>query len=127
MSPLFDSREREKVLASTKHDPAFISKGYTNWRDAIKSFNIHLASRCHQEAILAMELPKETVDVGERLSSEHEWQKEENRSVLGKILENIRFGQSLKNCVILNYTLIHLVGQRIRIPGEAGDISSLST
>ena len=38
-----------------------------------------------------MELPKETGNVGERLSSEHELQKAENRSVLEKILENIRF------------------------------------
>ena len=45
----------------------------------------------HKEATLAMELPEETGDVGERLSSENERQKAENRSVVRKIFEKNRF------------------------------------
>ena len=42
-------------MASTKQDPAFISGGYTNWKDATTAFNSHLASRCHKEAVEAGE------------------------------------------------------------------------
>ena len=78
-------------LASTKRDPAFISRGYTNWRDATKAFNKHLVSACHKEAVSALQLPRLTGDVGERLSTEHEQQKAENRKIFRKILQNIRF------------------------------------
>ena len=84
--------EHDKLfLASTKRDPAFITKGYTNWRDATKAFNKHLVSACHKEAVSALQLPKLTGDVGERLSSEREQQKAENRKIFRKILQNIRF------------------------------------
>ena len=29
------AEQEKKFLASTKRDPAFISRGYTNWKDAI--------------------------------------------------------------------------------------------
>ena len=85
------AEHEKRFLASTKRDPAFISRGYTNWRDATKAFNKHLASTCHREAVSAVELPKQTGDVGERLSSKHEQQKAENRAVFRKILRIIRF------------------------------------
>ena len=82
------AEHEKRFLASTKRDPAFISRGYTNWRDATKAFNKHL---CHKEAVSTVELPKQTGDVGERLSSEHEQQKAKNGAVFRKILQNIRF------------------------------------
>jgi len=84
--------EREKrFLASTKRDPAFISKGYTNWKDATTAFSTHLASQCHKEAVAAKELPMQTGDVGEKLSREHQQQKAENRAMFRRILQNVRF------------------------------------
>ena len=81
------AEHEKKFLASTKRDPAFISRGYTNWTDATKAFNKHLASTFHRETVSALELPKQTGDVGEKLSSEHELQKAENRVVFRKILD----------------------------------------
>ena len=84
--------EREtKFLASTKRDQAFINRGYTNWKDATKAFISHLGSRCHKEAIAVRALAKQTGDVGERLSTEHEQQKAENRAMFRRILQNMRF------------------------------------
>ena len=84
--------EREtKFLASTKRDQAFITRGYTNWKDATKAFISHLGSRCHKEAIAVRALAKQTGDVGERLSTEHEQQKAENRAMFRRILQNVRF------------------------------------
>ena len=81
----------KRFLASTKRDPAFITKGYTNWKDATSAFNTHMMSQCHKEAVAAMELPRQTGDVCERLSREHEQQKAENRAMFRRILQNIHF------------------------------------
>ena len=64
---------------------------YTNWKDATTAFSTHLASRCHKEAVEAEELPKQTGDVGEKLSTEHAQQKAENRAMFRRILQNVRF------------------------------------
>ena len=37
-----------KYKVSTKHQPAFISKGFTNWKDATMAFNKYLKSDCHK-------------------------------------------------------------------------------
>lgn len=83
----------KRFLDSTKGDPAFIhvSRGYTTWKDATKAFNSQSNSCCHKEAVLARDLPKQTSDVDERLSSEHEKQKAENKEMFQKILQNQRF------------------------------------
>ena len=39
-----------KLLASTKCNPAFISSGYTYWKEATTAFKRHQASACHREA-----------------------------------------------------------------------------
>ena len=58
------AEHEKKFLPSTKRDPAFISKGNTYWKDATTAFSTHLASRCQKEAVEALELPKQTGDVG---------------------------------------------------------------
>ena len=78
-------------MASTKQDPAFISGGYTNWKDATTAFNSHLASRCHKEAVEADKLPGQTGNVGERLVTEHEQQKAESRTMFRRILQTLHF------------------------------------
>ena len=85
------TEHEKRFLASTKCDPAFFMKGYTNWKDAATAFNTHMASQCHKEAVAAKELPRQTGDVGERLSKEHEQEKAENRAMFRRILQNVRF------------------------------------
>ena len=43
----------KKFLASTKRDPAFITTGYTYWKEAVTAFKRHANSACHREAIEA--------------------------------------------------------------------------
>ena len=58
--------ERERMFKlGTKQEPAYISRGFTNWKDATVTFNKQLKSNCHREAIEINELPKKTGDVGE--------------------------------------------------------------
>lgn len=73
-------------------EPAFIRKGFSNWKDATSLFRKHEESSCHKEAVEAViTLPRVTCDVGELLSQAHAVEKEENRRCLRKILSNIRF------------------------------------
>ena len=82
-----------KFLASTKQDPAFISRGFTYWKEATTAFKKHQASDCHREATEAVVLlPKQVLgDVGELLSLAHQEDKANNRRMLLKVLRSIRF------------------------------------
>ena len=82
-----------KFLASTKRDPAFISRGFTYWKEATTAFKKHQASDCHREATEAVVLlPKQVLgDVGELLSLAHQEDKANNRRMLLKVLRSIRF------------------------------------
>ena len=81
-----------KFLASMRLDPAFVSKGFTYWKEATTAFKKHQASDCHREATEALViLPVQVGDVGELLSQEHQKEKATNRRMLLKILQSIRF------------------------------------
>ncbi len=83
--------EQGKLKASSK-DLAFLRKGFTNWKDGTEGFRRHELSKCHQDAVQVMiVLPKTVRDIGETLSSAHAQSKAENRRVLLKILQNVKF------------------------------------
>ena len=71
----------KKFLASTKRDPAFITTGYTYWKEAVTAFKRHGNSACHREAIEAVEtLPVQVQDIGELLDASTQSEKALNRS-----------------------------------------------
>ena len=66
-----------KLLASSKKDAAFLSKGYTYWKETTTAFKKHQASQCHREANEAINLlPQQVGDIGELLSHKHSDQKQ---------------------------------------------------
>ena len=83
------AKQQKKYKASTKRDPVFISKGFKNRKNAMVAFSEHLKSDCHKEAIEVLELPKKTGDIGGKVSSKHKNEKELNREMFRKILQNI--------------------------------------
>ena len=85
--------QESKLLTGTKQDPAFLTKGFTYWKEATNAFKKHQASDCHREATEALVvLPKHIQgDVGELLSQQHQEAKTSNRRMLIKILANIWF------------------------------------
>ena len=90
--------ENKRALASSKKDAAFLSKGYTYWKEATTAFKKHQASQCHREANEAINLlPQQEGDIGELLSHKHSDQKAENRDIFYRILQSLRFlaGQGL--------------------------------
>ena len=81
-----------KFLASTKQDPAFVSRGFVHWKNATIAFKKHQSSDCHKEATEAIvTLPQQVHDVGELLCEAHREEKATNRRMLLKILQCIQF------------------------------------
>ncbi len=86
------AQHEKKFLASTKRDPAFISKGFSYWKEGTSAFAKHASSACHREATQALVvLPQTAGDVGELLSTAHGEEKAENRKMFRVVLQNIRF------------------------------------
>ena len=85
--------EEGKFLTSSKREPAFISKGFTYWKEATSAFRKRQESDCHRDANEAVVvLPKQTGDIGELLSSGHWKEKASNRKVfltLYRILDTL--------------------------------------
>jgi len=82
-----------KILASNKCDPAFISSGFTYWKEATTSFSKHQASAYHREAHEALIMLPQQIhgDIGELLNQKHSDQKVKNREMFMKILQTLRF------------------------------------
>ena len=82
-----------KFLASIKRYAAFLSRGFTYWKEATTAFVKHQSSECHRKANEALILLPRQIqgDVGELLSQEHKEEKATNRKMFLKILQNIRF------------------------------------
>ena len=84
----------QKNLLQSAHcfEQAFISTGFSNWKDAIAKFSKHEVSRCHKDSVLkTITLPATTRDVGELLSSQIAKERMERRKCLLKLLSNARF------------------------------------
>ena len=100
-----------KLIASTKKDPAFLTKGFTYWKEATTAFKKHEASQCHEETNEVINLlPKQVSDIGEMLSKKHSDQKAANEEVFLRILQNLRFltrqglalrGGMVKKCILI--------------------------
>jgi len=85
--------EREKkFLASTKRDPAFISRGFTYWKEGTSAFKKHMASVCHREAVESLiDLSKCSKDVAELQSAQHVAQRARNQRMFMLVLRNTRY------------------------------------
>ena len=87
-------KQKKTRLTAGNSEGAFISRGFSNWKDATISFRKHDSSSCHKEAFEKMiTLPATTRDIGEVLSSIQSSEKAENRKCMLKILSNGRVVQ----------------------------------
>ena len=76
---------------STKREPASISKGFSNWKEALGKFQIHEGSDCHNEAKQMKVLAATNEPIDEQSNTKLADQKKNNRQVFLKILENLCF------------------------------------
>jgi hypothetical protein len=76
----YKAKVENKLNWASNADEAFISKGFSNWKDASVKFANHESSNCHKEAVLkVVTLPAVTRDVAESLSEQHRQDKLERR------------------------------------------------
>ena len=82
----------KKFLSSKKREPAFISKGYTYWKETTTAFKKHQTSDFHHEAVeMLLVLPHCTKDIAKLQSAEHAAQKTFNHHSFMILLNNLRF------------------------------------
>lgn len=82
---------KEKKLISSNAESAFITKGFTNWKDASVKFKEHANSKCHTDAMLVTVTLQATPDIGEVLNRQTIKEKEQQRDVLLKILSTVKY------------------------------------
>ena len=85
------AEHEKRLLASIKRDAAFIGKGFSYWRDGTTAFKKHVTSTCHREAMCGMRSRDYGLDVGELLCTKHKNEKEVNRAMFRRVLQNLRF------------------------------------
>ena len=88
------STKGSSSLAPCTRDPAFVSWGYTYWKEVSTAFKRHQNSDCHKEAMEAIvSLPQQAQDVGELLhvSRSHYEEKATNRRMFLKVVWCIKF------------------------------------
>ncbi|XP_033123564.1 zinc finger MYM-type protein 1-like [Anneissia japonica] len=98
-----------KLKFSNSMASAFVTKGFSNWKDATTTFRKHQQSKTHGKAVeVVLTLPKATKKVGELQNGAHSVQKEKARDMLLLILSSIRF----------------LARQGLALRGDGSDASS---
>ena len=78
-------------IHSAKQDVAFISRGFTNWKNATTAFKKHEDSKCHKEMITASLLSQQCGNISEIMSSELGKDKQKKREMHLVIIRAIRF------------------------------------
>ena len=86
-----EAEKRNYFGLSTKREPAFISKGFSNWKKALEKFQIHEGSDCHNEAEQMKILAATTEPIDEQSNTKLADLKRNNRQIFLKILEKFRF------------------------------------
>ena len=87
---------------STKREPAFISKGFSNWKKALEKFQIHQGSDYHNEAKQMKILGATTEPTDEQSKTKLADQKRNNRQIFLKILENLHFLHFRQGLIMLD-------------------------
>lgn len=85
----------KKILSLGTGDLAFLTQGYSNWKDATGEkggLNTHQKSATHKEAVeVLIKLPATTRNVADMLSQSHARERIANRDYLLKLFQNIQF------------------------------------
>ena len=86
-----EAEKRNYFGLSTKREPAFISKGFSDWKKAFEKFQIDEGSDCHNEAKQIKILAATTEPIDELSNSKSADQKRNIRQISLKILEKLCF------------------------------------
>ena len=80
-----------KLQWSSNAESSFITKGFTNRKDATVKFGLHDSSKCHKEAVLKMlTLPSTTMSVADMLSEQNKREKRDRQHCFLKVLTSLK-------------------------------------
>lgn len=84
---------KRKIHWSSNADSAFISTGFSNWKDATVKFANHASSKCHKEAVpKTITLPSTCkTNIAEPMSTQAAKDRLDQRQCFLKVLSNIKF------------------------------------
>ena len=89
----------------------FVENGFHSWKKALESFKKHDQSECHSDALSKLSKTPTVKDVGELISVKHANEKKDNRHMLIKIADCLRY----------------LATQEIPMRGKTDETSNLIT
>ena len=72
-------------------DPAFISRGFRNWKKAGERFLEHETSDCHKDYKKLLDMADDEVDIGEQISDSYANENAKTQQMFLTILQNIQF------------------------------------
>ena len=84
-------REKSNLALLSKKDHAFLSTGCLNWNKTLEKLRKRKSSHCHLEASTILVIRGTHEGIGEMFSDTLSQKEFENRQILLKILENVRF------------------------------------
>lgn len=79
----------QKSIVSKKADPAFSSKGFTNWKNALERFERHQHSQSHHHAVTAS--AQKAAPINSQLSTAWSKQQQNARHCLQSIVGSMQF------------------------------------
>ena len=82
---------RNSQLKSSKSEVSFISRGYTNWKNATAGFRKQESTDCHKEAVEIHLLPQQCADISETFQKSLSKERPSNCRMLFTIIRSIRF------------------------------------
>ena len=83
--------KRGNLKDKTNKDPAFISKGFSNWKNALVSFRDHQNSSCHKIASSYHLVVPHCADVGELMDNKLTDQSQVERKYLLDVIRCLRY------------------------------------
>jgi len=78
-------------ILARKGEKAFVSTGFSNWKDATQDFERHANSQAHSESVMKWHHHLTGDNVDTMLSSEKKKQQSENRAALCAIVSSLKF------------------------------------
>lgn len=76
---------------STKRDEAFITEGFSNWRNALARFAKHDVSKCHQEAVIKIASREKDANVAGMLVTAHQQERERARDAMYAVITSLHY------------------------------------
>ena len=80
-----------KLTFSKNQDPAFVTSGFNNWKDATRAFELHRRSKCHKEATLKWEHHTRGISVDLQLQRQLAAEQVQARNCLHKIFTSVEY------------------------------------